>query len=643
MINFFGTNEVPNGYIYTSHKGSEYIYFEGIWFNHKNLKMIEPSKTNAMNEAAKKQIREHNNNSTNKMIGESYVRDGRSLMYVGRGVFTEDGVIVESEQISEVIMDEERVYEVSRETQSKEWNELGFYLLPPYAEDMTIPAGLVVNGYRFSPRNQRFVHSSTGQTPEAEFARELYRNGVRLANHLKTSAQNSVVPVGSTLQTKKTKEPLTWNGTEFCDLTGQAVIPAEESQRIISQYKSFVQKNPKLFPELTGQSAEEEEREVKANELTAQRDHREQKAQMKAPDHVSEMVTEADEPGKAKITPPEGVVIPNGYKYFDYNYRNGKWYERNQEVDAAHAAQISAVARKEIKKHNDVPDLIPIGSKVEIDGQEYTYTGENLVNSKGQLVSKDLVTKVDDQYEEEYREKKAKESGQSERSSEPEEEVVSTESITEAPNGFVITSKAGVQYFKKNGQWISRQTKKPMNSSAAKSIERAAITKIEEFNKTSPIKIGQKWTSSKGKEYTYVGDDRLISDDGKMVPKDAAVKAIQSMSAGAGAASAETDVTDAAKDIEQDAKDVEQDVQQDVETVQNDSEKEKSSTEDSAEADANPLQALADEIKASPLARKITVLLTRGDKVSIMAADILLSGTKEDAIKVLKALNSNDE
>lgn len=54
------------------------------------------------------------------------------------------------------------------------------------------------------------------------------------------------------------------------------------------------------------------------------------------------------------------------------------------------------------------------------------------------------------------------------------------------------------------------------------------------------------------------------------------------------------------------------------------------------------LKRLADKIKAHPLARRIIVLLGRGDDLSLMAADILLNNEQEEARKIIQSLNSND-
>lgn len=213
------------------------------------------------------------------------------------------------------------------------------------------------------------------------------------------------------------------------------------------------------------------------------------------------------------------------------------------------------------------------------------------------------------------------------------------------PDGYTITSKAGIPYYKKNGQWISSQTKKPMNSSAANSIERAAQAKIVNFNKDAPIKIGEKWTSNKGKEYTYVGDDRFISSDGKLVPKSSAKQILDKLMQDR---KLDTDSTEDPenKTDQQDAPPAQTDEvpPQDVPpSTPSTEEKPKPQDEPAQDGQDSSIESLANEIKSNPKARKITVLLTRGDKVSILAADLILAGKEQDAVKILKALNSSDE
>lgn len=491
MINLFGTNRVvPNGYIYTSHKGSEYIYFEGIWFNHKNMKMIDPNKAPQMNEAAKKQIVEHNCNNK-LMIGESFTFTGKTYTYLGKKRFSEDGILAESSILSEVIAEGERVYNVPRETLDKQWASLGFFILPPFTEDVRIPAGFELKGYRFSPKKSRFMNVRDGSLADNMMNRKLWTEASSIAKSMRH--KEDLLPINSTIMVRDNNARAEWNGTDFSGTDGEVIIPSQQANDIKMKYTNFIKQNSALFPDLNG-----------ANNTN----HEE-------PKHQS------------------GVV---------------------------RSEQPSTVA----------------------------------------------------------------------------ESLNEAEDSTSIPEGYLITSRAGVQYVRKGGQWISSQTKKPMNSSAAISIDRAAKAKIDKYNETADVKIGDKWKSGKGIEYTYVGDDRFVSSKGKLAPKSAAAGILDKMRA----ANKPEEEVEVQQDVVQDAPvDAPEEVKgQDVPPA------EPTSTDEPAQSGADSgLESLAQQIKANPKARKITVLMTRGDKLSLLAADLILSGKEQDAIKILKALNSSDE
>lgn len=736
MINFFGTNRVvPNGYIYTSHKGSEYIYFEGIWFNHKNMKMIDPNKAPQMNEAAKKQIIEHNCNNK-QMIGETFTFTGKTYTYVGKERFTENGVLTESKVLTELLADEERVYSVSRDTLNKEWNELKFSIIPPHAEDISIPPGLVVNGFKFIPRGQRFQDMSTGSYAEPAMARKLYDAGIRMVRA--DAGNHTLVPINSTLMTGNSK--LQYNGTDFCDNDGNPVVSGASADKIISAYTKFVQSNPQDFPSLVGDNTKEQRfganvRPKVGSDLVQKRDQ------------VTEAITSNDF-SNFKAANPEKIEIPSGFKVGDYTYRKKQnvWQNNGEAVsDKTFNKELNTDAINKIKEMNKDSDY-PINSTIDYRGNKLTWNGLAWVSEQGKrFQSSDFMNEVD-----RFVKSSPKSAGTSSeekiegaeqglvvgktkitdkngkvfiyqggedfvnpddesllpsdiakatvqrvsgasKGKETNPEAEAEVSSTEVPDGFAITSKAGVKYIKKAGQWISSQTKKAMNSSAAKSIERAAESKIKQHNETSPVKIGDTWKSAKGKEYKYVGDDRFISTDGKLVPKSSAEKIMSQLSAKGseekpevpqdstqsadveGFVVGKTKIKDKAgkqyvyqggnkfvnpdddsvypteladKQIEKfkqsQAGNVQTTAADQGEPVQAKPQQPEAGAQEQPSGNSD-LEALAQQIKAHPKARKITVLMTRGDKVSLLAADLILAGKEQDAIKILKALNSSDE
>ena len=635
MINLFGTNRVvPNGYIYTSHKGSEYIYFEGIWFNHKNMKMIDPNKAPQMNEAAKKQIIEHNCNNT-RMIGESFNFTGKTYTYVGKNRFTEDGILLsESSVISEVIADDQRVYDVSRGTLDKEWNTLNFFILPPHAEDITIPAGLEVQGYRFIPKHSRFVSLRDGSTADNVLTKKLWAEGIRKVSWLRNEDGNDVLPVNSTIMLRDKNMRAEWNGKNFCDNNGNVVLDDAKSQSVKQQYIQFVQKNPADFPSLTGAKSEKEVQDAGKVQKPTQKPFQSQVMGRYGQGQRTE-VREAV--GTIRTGNADSTEIPDGFELDSYvwNDSKGKWYtDRNQVIDDPEMIDsLNTGAVQRIQKLNKT-DKFPVGSIATYNGNLYTWTGERFYNKDvGTIPEKDTIELIDgysnnpDEVRDDHKDD-SKDETNTDSSTETSTEQ-SSESTSTIPEGYLITSRAGVQYIRKGGQWISSQTKKPMNSSAAMSIDRAAKAKIDKFNASSDVKIGDKWKSGKGIEYTYVGDDRFISSKGKLAPKSAAAGILDKMRA-------------ANKPEDSEEVEVQQDVVQD--SPVDSPTTEPNSTEEPAQAGVDSgLESLAQQIKTHPKARKITVLMTRGDKVSLLAADLILSGKEQDAIKILKALNSSDE
>ena len=261
MDNFFSTDStvVPNLYVYTSHTGAKYVFVEGLWFNDSNMLMVDPQKYPSLYACARQQIVEHNLSTNNTYkIGQTYIQEGIECTFLGENRFNSAKglILTESEIITELMADDHRVYNVTKETLQKEWNALKFYILPPYADDISIPAGMEVNGFKFIPKNHRFVDSRTGRPVDPAMTRKLSEEGLRIARQLAT--KNKLVPIKSTLVQGNTRSE--WNGKEFCDNDGNVVIPAQNAHSIISAYQQFVKANPADFPSLTGDDGQGEQR-----------------------------------------------------------------------------------------------------------------------------------------------------------------------------------------------------------------------------------------------------------------------------------------------------------------------------------------------------------------------------------------------
>lgn len=303
--------------------------------------------------------------------------------------------------------------------------------------------------------------------------------------------------------------------------------------------------------------------------------------------------------------------IPNNYVYTsnrgtEYMYLEGSWVncDSMKIVENAHTFKMNQSAMRQIAEHNEKSSL-QIGKSYVINESEYTYVGRNNFSLQGNLLSESINNRIQLLIE-------------ANNSNDP---IQESSSIV-VPNGYIYKSKKGNNYFKKNGQWFNSDTKKSINSSSVPMLERAAQNEIDKFNSSSTIKIGQEFKSKKGISYRYVGGNRFISDNGKLLPPDIAKKVLENLS------QQQTDSQDSGQ---------QQNSSTDVSTPS--SQTEQGSTSSTGDV---PLQGLANEIKSNPYARKIVVFLSRGDDLSLLAADILLSGHQKEAVEILKSLNTED-
>lgn len=318
--------------------------------------------------------------------------------------------------------------------------------------------------------------------------------------------------------------------------------------------------------------------------------------------------------------------VPNGYVYTSYTgskyvFLEGLWFNDSsmKMVDPSKYSKMYASAQRQIVEQN-LHSKMKIGNTYICEGKEYTFIGEGKFTQNGNVIAESLSI------------------SHSLMEAEDNQQI--------APNGYVYTSNKGKSYYKKNGEWYISGTKAKVNSSASKPLEQAAIRKIEQENNSNELKIGKStWTSSKGKEYTYVGGDRFISEDGKLLPKGMAEKA-------------KDDIVSKKDDHREEDTKVRDDVDSKIDdtstaTPEDRHEEEKTDQQkavdeidvgrEAHQEEKDDIKGLANKIKASPYSRKITVLLTRADKLSLMAADILLSGKVDEVKKILQSLNNRDE
>lgn len=318
--------------------------------------------------------------------------------------------------------------------------------------------------------------------------------------------------------------------------------------------------------------------------------------------------------------------IPNSYIYTshrgtEYMYLDGSWIncETMNEVSNVHNFKMNQSAIRQIAEHNNNSTL-KIGKTYIINESAIVYVGRNTFTKNGNLLNENINNKV----------KKLVEANN--------EDSDSTESDASVPNGYVYISGKGKTYMNRNGTWYDTSTKKPINSSAAQSLQRAALAAIQKHNQSEPVKIGQEWTSGKGNVFTYVGNNRFISKDGKLLPAGTATKALQQLQGGenSGESSGNTEEQPEQNQGSQNPQ------PQPSNPEPNNSGNSGNSGSTGNSTDNSSLEALAREVKSSPNARRIIPLLSRGDAVSLMAADILLSGQEKEAKQIIQSLNNKD-
>lgn len=299
--------------------------------------------------------------------------------------------------------------------------------------------------------------------------------------------------------------------------------------------------------------------------------------------------------------------VPNSYIYTshtgsEYIFLEGAWFNADTmvEIHSSKNYKMNESALRQIAQQNQHSTL-QIGQKYTINENNYVYVGRGRMTLDGMLLTESRNSQV---------------------------VTLMEAQDLQIPSGYIYTSGKGKKYFKKGSNWYSSDTKAKVNTSAAMSLERAAQEQIKKHNETSTVKIGQEWTSSKGKTYRYAGEGRWVSDDGKMLPPSMGQQLVQKLESEQGEP----------EDNAQPTPEPEQSAEPASEPKEEP--KEKPTQEPRGESDK--VTELAEIIKSHPNAKKIRVLLGRGDEVSLLAADILLAGKESDAIEILKSLNKEE-
>lgn len=317
--------------------------------------------------------------------------------------------------------------------------------------------------------------------------------------------------------------------------------------------------------------------------------------------------------------------VPNNYIYTshtgaEYIFLEGQWFKcSNMDVvQNVHTFKMNQSAIKQINESNSTSKL-KVGSVYMVNESKYVYVGRNHFSINGNLLQEDISSKLVNLFEAD---------------SDSTPPAPPAPNGTDVPNGFIYTSGKGKSYIKRQGKWYDVSTKKVLNSSATASLDRAAIAQIDRINSSEAVKIGQEFKSKSGVVYRYVGNSRFISDDGKLLPSSTAKNILDRLNA-----KASDENNDSGSDSSESGSADQESPPAGQNQGQGNSSNDSNSNRDDSES---PFQALANSIKSNPQAGRIVALISRGDEVSLLAADILLAGQQKEVQQIINSLNTVD-
>lgn len=101
--------------------------------------------------------------------------------------------------------------------------------------------------------------------------------------------------------------------------------------------------------------------------------------------------------------------------------------------------------------------------------------------------------------------------------------------VSSVPVGYQYTTDKGTEFYKSSTGWKNSLSDKSVAPKMAERLESAALTDIDETNAGSEFKIGKTYTDSKGNIYYYTGDDFVTVDGVSLSPDetDEAMKAVR--------------------------------------------------------------------------------------------------------------------
>ena len=222
------------------------------------------------------------------------------------------------------------------------------------------------------------------------------------------------------------------------------------------------------------------------------------------------------------------------------------------------------------------------------------------------------------------------------------------------PVGYVFTTDRNTEFYKSTEGWKNQLTDKMVTDKMEERLEMAATEEIKKYNAEHPEgKIGDAYTDTDGVAYYYTGDD-FVSREGVSLDPELSDKALRSI-----AKQNKPSTQKAQKQVSDQKPNVGKVAPKDkgenkVPPKQPSPAPEKSETKPTPRNVAKktptktpPTQTATDKvvdigvseelnklvgaIKQHPQRSKIKALLQKGDEVSLLAADIIMSGKNDEA------------
>lgn len=341
--------------------------------------------------------------------------------------------------------------------------------------------------------------------------------------------------------------------------------------------------------------------------------------------------------------------IPYGYtiksrKGNSYIKTPNGWVSNGKPANQGIIKNLEAAAERKIEEYNDSPDnLVKIGQEYKSNnGKVYFYNGTNFMSADGK---KKLAGGAQESAMRKLQQSAESEGSEAESTQTPMRDLV-------VPVGYAAKNDDGLVYTKtpsgwdayKDGNVVSKVTLtnngwvddngEPVDNKIINAITDTALARIKAYNDSPEhkMKIGQQYTHGDN-SYTFNGSE-FLTRDGKQLAHEYVPQAkAQLVKDTEGKQSTQEPTTgdDGNADVtEPESNMAEPETEQPEPTAD--------VTEPETTSGGQSLQDLADAINKHPQKRKLVALMSRGDKISMLAADIILSGKAADAVKQLSAI-----